>query len=167
MASPRGGQGGGGARAPLENLVPPVCPPSEICDAKFCICHYLVVPPHQTAVPPLCPPRIKSLVTPLPGGKLVIKKIQAYLGPIRHIPFKTMRGTCRCRGLFIWGAHFSFGCTGGGGGTTFMCRSISLVLAWKYYPVRLTYFSMRLVGTRSARHIAQWRRNRGGGLSPQ
>ena len=60
-------QGGarGGHVPPWKILCPPVCPPSEICDAKFCICHYLVVPPHQTAVPPLCPPRIKSLVTPL------------------------------------------------------------------------------------------------------
>ena len=55
----------GGTCPPWKMLCPPCAPPSEICDAKFCICHYLVVPPHQTAVPPLCPPRIKSLVTPL------------------------------------------------------------------------------------------------------
>ena len=52
--------GGGGACAPWKILCLPMCPPSEICDAKFCICHYLMVPPHQTAVPPLCPSQNKK-----------------------------------------------------------------------------------------------------------
>ena len=49
-------KGGPGGTCPLENLVPPRVPPppSEICDAKFCICHYLVVPPPPIKL--LCPP---------------------------------------------------------------------------------------------------------------
>ena len=57
--------GPGGARAPPGKTCAPRVPPIWDFCICHCICHYLVVPPHQTAVPPLCPPRIKSLVMPL------------------------------------------------------------------------------------------------------
>ena len=63
VASPRGGQGG--HVPPLENLVPPVCPPHLRFLHLSLHLSLSSGAPHQTAVPPLCPPRIKSLVTPL------------------------------------------------------------------------------------------------------